>query len=133
GAPRAPVVPAPPAHAGLPRLRALLQAIRLVVERVFELVRRVRGDFVYFSGIKTNHRRAGIHAHPDVAFGVLDENGHEIGNRRVLVSNGREPAVLEAAHAGCRTEPDPATPVLGDGEHSPARKSFTWPEETKLP
>ncbi len=109
-----------------------MHAIRLVIERVFELVRRVRGDFVYFRGIETNHGRAGIHADPDVAFGVLDEDGHEIGDRRVLVCDGSEPAVLETADAGRRTEPDSATPVLGDREHDSTRESFAGPEETTL-
>ena len=78
--PQTPVVAANAADAGLPRLRALLHAVGFVVERVLELVRRIRGDLVDFARMEPDHRRAGVHADPDVTLAVLDQHGHEIAS-----------------------------------------------------
>ena len=124
--PEPPVAAADAAHAGLPRLRAELHAVGFVVERVFELMRRIAGDLVDFSRMEADHRGARVHADPDVPSGSSTSTGTRSLSGRSL-RDRCDAAILKAAHAGGRGEPDPPRRrIFEDRQHNATAGVPRW-------
>ena len=83
--PQASVTATNAADTRLPRLRSELHPVGFVEQRVLELIRRIGGDLVDLARMETDDRGARIHADPDLTLQILDENGHQILQRCVVL------------------------------------------------
>jgi hypothetical protein len=107
------------------------QAVRHVVERVLDLMRRVGGHAIDFLAGEADEAGAGVHAHPEPARGIFDDRRHDALGKAILPAHGREAVAVEPAQPRCQADPDRVALILVDGHDGAARQAIALAERTE--